>query len=147
MGFVGLCLLVGAANAAIVAGAARGWYLSLVRPPATPPVWVFGLAWAALSVTIGAAAWLVWRRGLDTRPLRLWGWQLAASALWVPAFFGLHSLPLALAVSVVLLGLIVATTASFARLRRAAAWLMAAYLGWTAYALYLTAGFWWLNPP
>ena len=27
-----------------------------------------------------------------------------------------------------------------------AAWLMAPYLGWTGYATYLTAGFWWLNP-
>jgi len=96
---------------------------------------------------IGSAGWLVWRRSISTRPLQLWGWRLAASALWVPAFFGLHSLPLTLAVDVVLLGLIAATIVSFARLRQLAAWLMAAYLGWTAYALYLTAGFWWLNPP
>ena len=33
VGFVGLCLLVAAADGSIVAGAARGWYLSLNRPP------------------------------------------------------------------------------------------------------------------
>ena len=147
VGFVGLCLLVGAADAAIAAGATRAWYLSLIRPPGTPPIWAFGAAWAVLSVMIGSAGWLVWRRSISTRPLQLWGWQLAASALWVPAFFGLHSLPLTLSVDVVLLGLIAATIVSFARLRRLAAWLMAAHLGWTTYALYLTAGFWWLNPP
>jgi benzodiazapine receptor len=46
----------------------------------------------------------------------------------------------------VLLVLIVLTMRAFLRLRRAAAWLMAPYLGWTIYATYLTAGFWWLNP-
>ena len=34
------------------------------------------------------------------------GWQLAANALWAPAFFALHSPPLALAVGLVLLVLI-----------------------------------------
>jgi tryptophan-rich sensory protein len=98
-----------------------------------------------LYVTIGVAGWLAWRRAGAARPLRLWGWQLAANAAWTPAFFGLHSPPLALAVSGVLLVLIVWTMHTFARLRSAAAWLMAPYLAWTAYMTYLTASFWWLN--
>ena len=47
------------------------------------------------------------------RPLRLWGWQLAANACWTPAFFALHSPPLAFAVCLVLLALIVATIRAF----------------------------------
>jgi benzodiazapine receptor len=146
VGFVGLCLLVGAADGALIAGAPRGWYLSLIRPPGTPPDWLFGPVWTVLYAMIGLAGWLVWRRTTTAWPLRLWGWQLAANALWTPAFFALHSPPLALAVCLVLLALIVLTIRSFARLRRSAAWLMAPYLAWTCYATYLTAGFWWLNP-
>jgi tryptophan-rich sensory protein len=146
VGFVGLCLLVAAADGSIVAGAARGWYLSLNRPPGTPPNWVFAAVWTALYAMIGLAGWLAWRRTVGTRALRLWGWQLAANAFWTPAFFALHSPPLAFAICLVLLGLIALTLRAFLPLRPAAAWLMAPYLAWTGYVTYLTAGFWWLNP-
>jgi len=131
----------------MIAGMWRGWYASLLRPPAAPPNWVFGPVWTILYVMIGIAGWLVWRRTPATRPLRLWGWQLAANACWTPAFFALHSPPLALAVCLVLLVLIGLTMLAFRPIRSAAAWLMAPYLVWTCFATYLTAGFWWLNPP
>jgi benzodiazapine receptor len=146
VGFVGLCLLVGAADGAIVAGPARGWYLSLTRPPGTPPDWLFGPVWTVLYVMIGIAGWFVWRRSTATRPLRLWGWQLAANALWAPAFFAMHSPPLAFAVNLVLLVLIALTARAFLRVRRLAALLLVPYFAWAGYATYLTAGFWWLNP-
>ncbi len=146
VGFVGLCLLVGGADAALVTRAVHTWYPSLIAPPATPPNWVFPPVWTALYVMVGVAGWLVWRRAGAARPLRLWGWQLAANALWTPAFFGLHNPPLALAVMLVLLVLIVITMRSFARLNRAATWLMLPYLAWCGFAAYLNAGFWWLNP-
>lgn len=146
VGFVGLCLLVAVAGGTMVAGTAKPWYLALTRPPGTPPDWVLGLAWLCLYAAVGVAGWLAWRRATANRPLRLWGWQLAASACWVPAFFALHSPPLALAVSLVLLVLISLTVRAFAALRPLAAWLMAPYLAWTAFATYLIAGFWWLNP-
>jgi benzodiazapine receptor len=146
VGFVGLCLLVGAADGAIVAGPARGWYLSLSRPPGTPPDWLFGPIWTGLYVMIGIAGWLVWRRSTSTRPLRLWGWQLAANALWAPAFFAMHSPPLAFAVNLLLLALIALTGRAFIRVRLSAALLLAPYFAWAGYATYLTAGFWWLNP-
>lgn len=145
VGFVGLCLLVGAAEAAMATSAARGWYLSLTYPFGTPPIWVFGPVWTVLYVMIGAAGWLVWRRTGAGRPLRLWGWQLAANAAWTPALFGLHSPALAFAVSLALLGLIMLTIHAFARLCRPAAWLMLPYLAGSGYAAYLAAGLWWLN--
>ncbi len=148
-GFVGLPLLVGVTAAAISMPAAQGWYLSLNRPPGTPPNWLFGPVWGALYVLIGVAAWLVWRArqgSRELRPLRLWGWQLLANATWSPAFFGLHSLALALAVILVLLLLIVATALSFRAVRRPAALLMLPYLAWVCYAAYLNAGFVILNP-
>jgi translocator protein len=119
--------------------------LSLTAPPATPPNWVFAPVWTGLYVMIGLSGWLIWRRSGAAHPLRLWGWQLAANALWAPAFFGLHNPPLALAVMLVLLVLIGATIHSFARLNRTAAWLLVPYFAWTGFAAYLNAGFWWLN--
>ena len=146
VGFVGLCLLVGAADMAIIAGPAHGWYLSLTRPPGTPPDWLFAPVWSALYVMIGIAGWLVWRRSVATRPLRLWGWQLAANALWAPAFFAMRSPPLAFAVNLLLIVLIMATGRAFLRVRRSAAVLLVPYVIWVTYTTFLTVGFWWLNP-
>ncbi len=146
VGFIGLALLVCAADGVLASAAVRGWYLSLVRPPGTPPGWLFGSAWAVVCVQMGVAAWLVWRRSISILPLRLWGWQLALNALWIPAFFGLRNQLLGLAVVVVLLPMVLLTIRSFARVYRGAAWLMVPSLLWTGYTLYLIAGFCWLNP-
>ncbi len=145
MGFVGLSLLVAVADGSLIASLPPGWYLSLHRPPGAPPDWMFGPVWSALYVMIGVAGWLAWRRAVSPQPLRLWGWQLAANAAWTPAFFALHSPPLALMLCLALLVLTGLTMRAFLRLRRLAVWLMAPYLAWSAYATYLTAGFWWLN--
>lgn len=142
---MGLCLLVGATGAALSAGSARTWYATLHQPPGTPPDWAFGVVWTTLYVIIGISAWIVWRERGPGRDLQVWGWQLAANALWAPAFFGLHQPALAIAVMAALLGLVALTIMRFARVRRAAAWLMVPYGIWCCYATWLTIGFWWLN--
>jgi tryptophan-rich sensory protein len=145
VGFVGLCLLVGVADAALAPAALRAWYPSLTRPPGTPPEWVFSAIWGVLYAALGVAGWLVWRRAGTGRALRLWGWQLGANALWAPAFFGLRNPPLGLAVLVVLLVLVGLTIRRFVRVDRLAAGLLVPYFAWICYIAWLNAGFWWLN--
>ena len=146
VGFIGLCLLVGAAGSTLTADSVRGWYLTLNRPPGVPPSWAFPVVWTTLYVMMGTAAWLAWRQPAHRAALLLWGWQLLANALWTPAFFGLHSPRLGLLVLAVLLALIALTLRAFLRLDRRAGFLMLPYLLWTLYATYLNLGFWWLNP-
>jgi benzodiazapine receptor len=145
LGFVGLCLLVGAAGGSLTAEAVRHWYPSLSAPPFNPPNWIFAPVWTALYVDIGVAAWLVWLRPGSNAALRLWGWQLAANAAWPASFFGLRNPGLGLIVIVVMLASTVATIFAFHRRRRLAAWLLMPYLAWSLFAAYLNAGFWWLN--
>ena len=151
LGFVGLSLLVWAANGAATARGVTGWYPTLLRPPLTPPGWVFAPVWTTLYVLIGVAAWLVWRRvavGMEAKraALRAWGWQLLLNAAWAPAFFAGHSTAAGLVVIVPLLGAILFTMRRFHRLCPAACWLLTPYAGWVAFATYLNLGFWWLNP-
>jgi translocator protein len=148
VGFVGLCLLVGAAEGAVTAVSVRTWYLTLIPPPGTPPNGVFGPIWGTLYMLIGISAWLIWRQAtaLQRPALRLWGWQLLVNAAWSPAFFGLHSPALGLGVIAVLLLLIGLTIRRFYAIRPLAAALMMPYAVWTCYATYLNAGFLWLNP-
>jgi tryptophan-rich sensory protein len=145
VGFVGLCLLVGVVDGSMTARALHGWYARLHAPPGTPPNWVFAPVWTVSYLMIGTAAWLVWRRIGAARPLRLWGWQLAANALWAPAFFGLHSPALAMAVIVVMLLLAGVTISAFRRAHGTAAALMLPYGACSLYAAYLNAGFLVLN--
>jgi len=143
-GLVGLCVLTGAVGGIATAGGVKTWYLTLVRPPLTPPEWIFGPVWTTLYVMMGTAAWLVWRRGRRDA-LRLWGWQLLANAIWSPVFFALHSPGAALAVILALLLLVAMTAYTFVHIHRGAGLLMMPYLGWVCFATYLNVGFWWLN--
>ena len=147
-GFVGLCLLAGAVGGGITVANIKTWYALLPHPPGTPPDSVFGPVWTCLYILMGIAAWRVWRAptGNHQAALRLWGWQLLANALWTPAFFGLHSPALALAILLVLLVLIGRTIAAFRAHDRLAATLLVPYALWSCYAAYLNAGFLWLNP-
>lgn len=150
IGFVGMSLLVWAANGAITAGNVRGWYSLLSAPPGTPPTWLFAMVWTTLYPLMGVAAWLVWRRiavGAERKraALRTWGWQLLINSLWSPAVFGLHSLELGLLVVALLLAAILLTIRRFVPLQPFAAALMGFYVAWVGYAAYLNVGFWWLN--
>jgi tryptophan-rich sensory protein len=145
IGFVGLCLLVSAVGGSMTAHAIRPWYESLSAPPGTPPNWLFGPVWGVLYIMLGVSAWLVWRRRGPSRPLRMWGWQLLANALWVPAFFGLHRPGLAIFVMAAMLILTGLTIRAFLPVRRLAAWLLLPYATWCVYAAYLNMGFWLLN--
>jgi benzodiazapine receptor len=145
VGFIGLCLLVGVVGGSMTVRAVHHWYQTLHMPPGTPPNWVFAPVWTALYVMIGVAGWLVWKQLGASPPLRLWGWQLAANALWAPTFFGLHCIALAMGVMVVLLVLIALTIRSFGHIHRTAMILMLPYGAWCLYAAYLNLGFLILN--
>ena len=163
IGFVGLCLLVAAADAALTETGMRAWYPTLRHPPGTPPDWLFPVVWIPLYLAMAVAAWRVWRpaklrfriaggagaidRGaLRRRGLLLWGWQLAVNAAWTPVFFGLHRPVPALAVIAGLAGLVALTVRDFRHVDRLAALLMAPYLAWVCYAFWLNAGIAWMNP-
>lgn len=149
LGFLALALLAGAVGGSVTVPNIQSWYGVLPHPPGTPPDWVFGPAWTVLYLDMAIAAWVVWRSPdiptRQRRALSLWGWQLAANALWSPVFFGLHRPDVALVVICALDALVVATIAAFRPISRLAAAMMVPYLAWCLFATYLNAGFWFLN--
>jgi tryptophan-rich sensory protein len=136
LGFGGAC-----AAAALLGVRAnrRGkrWYDGLSKPPFNPPDAVFAPVWTGLYALMTASAHRVWQAPPSpsrTRALALWGTQLGANAAWSPLFFGARRPRAALAD----LGLLVAAIALYAReagkVDRAAAWMMAPYGAWCAFA-------------
>ena len=126
-----------------------GWYSTLARPALNPPAWVFGPVWTTLFALMGIAAFLIWKKGLDRRDVKIalgiFIGQLVLNTLWSIIFFGLHS-PGAAFVEIIFLWLaILATIIAFAKISRPTIWLLLLYILWVTFAGYLNYAIWVLN--
>ena len=128
------------------------WYAHLNKPAWTPPNWLFGPVWTTLYILIALAGWIVWNE-LPGEPKNKWRRpvmifyviQLVLNFLWSPLFFLGHFKMLALGVLTALV-ICVAVTIRYAyAVDRRAAYLLAPYLLWVAYASTLNAGIVYLN--
>jgi len=129
--------VVGAVGSWVTLPQIPGWYSGLAKPWFTPPNAVFGPAWTILYLMMAVAVWLVARMppsSARTTAIVLFVVQLTCNAIWSPAFFGLQSPRLGLAVIAVLLISLAATIAVFWRISRPAALLLVPYLAWVCYA-------------
>jgi tryptophan-rich sensory protein len=143
--WIALCFAVAGIGGSWTAGEVRGWYRTLAMPSFAPPNWVFGPVWSVLYALMAVAAWRVW---LAT-PTQARSWalalflvQLALNLAWTWIFFRRHAIGLALVEVALLWVAIGATTLVFRRVAPVAAWLMAPYLAWVAFAAVLNAAFW-----
>ena len=143
-------LVAGALGSLAVGGQGfSSWYATIQKPGFTPPAWVFGPVWTILYLLMGVAAFLVWQKGLGSRPVRIalvWFLvQLVLNAAWTPVFFGLHRIGLAVVVILLLWAALLATMYYFFRVSRPAGVLLVPYLLWVSFAMVLNAAIWHLN--
>lgn len=146
--FVALSFAAPAISALLSVSGPDAWYVDLNKPWFNPPGWVFGPVWSFLYLSMGVAAWLVWRNGNTAAlawPLRLFLVQLLLNALWTPLFFGMHRPGLALIDIMLLWAAIGATTFAFYAQSKAAAFLLIPYWLWVSFATLLNASIWWMN--
>jgi tryptophan-rich sensory protein len=140
---LGLVAVVAAIGCVVTSRSVGDWYETLSRAPWNPPSWVFGPAWTVLYILMAVAAWLVAREGLGDLGARLtlalYGVQLALNLGWSVVFFGLRRPGLALIVILCLFFTVLATAIAFDGISPTAAWLLAPYLAWVAYAASLNA--------
>lgn len=125
------------------------WYASLNKPFFNPPDWLFGPVWIILYVLTAVALFLVWREpGSKQRDsaIALYAGQLIMSVLWPIGFFGLHSIPLGLALILVLLALLLLTAYEFYKISKPAAYAMVPYMLWVGFATLLNTAIYFLNP-
>ena len=123
-------------------------YAQLRKPSWTPPGYLFGPVWSFLYLSMGVAAWLVWKRGGYVGApvaLTLFLTQLVFNGLWSWLFFGLQRPDLAFADIAILCSLILATTLAFWRQSAPAGMLMIPYLVWVSFASALNLSIWRMN--
>ena len=146
--FVGMCLAISAIGGWITAPSVGTWYQALRKPFFNPADWVFAPVWTSLYLAIAVAGWRVWRKvGITGAPAAMacYALQLALNLAWSFLFFSGHRIGGALAAIVVLLVAIVLNAALFRPLDRPAAWLLAPYAAWVAFATVLNFALWRLN--
>jgi translocator protein len=125
------------------------WYQALAKPELTPPGWVFPVAWTTLYILLGIAiAMILNARGARLRGvgIALFVMQMVLNLAWTPLFFGAHQVTAAFWLIVFMLVISIATTVVFARIRKAAAWLIVPYMVWISFAGMLTLSIDRLNP-
>ena len=144
-----LCMLVGFIGSIFTTPKIGGWYAGINKPSFNPPNWLFGPVWTALYAMMAIALYLVWRKGLAAKGVKIalavFIVQLVLNALWSFAFFGAESPLAGLVVIVALWAMIAASIAAFAPISRAAAVLLVPYILWVTFATSLNAAIYLLN--
>ena len=142
-----LPLAVGGLSGWLTAGKSQAVYQALQAPPLSPPGWVYAVVWPVLYVLMGIALYRATSgdRRRDGPAVALFVAQLLVNFLWPLLFFLALRLGWAAVVAVLLAALVIATCACFFRRDKWAEWLLVPYALWSAFAAYLSVGFWFLN--
>ena len=138
-------------------GALSGWLTregtqiyaqTIVKPPLSPPGWVFPVVWAILYALMGIGAAKVYQAPASkTRSmgLNLFITQLVVNFFWSPIFFNLQDFGFSLLWLLLLWGLVLWMIRAFRKVKPLAAKLQIPYLLWLTFAAYLNFGVWYLN--
>ena len=143
--YTAIPLAVGGLSA-LLSGNMSAAYMDYVRPPLSPPGWVFAVVWPILYALMGYASYLVAEApGDKKKPLTLYAVQLAVNFMWSIVFFRFGSVGGALILLILLWGLVLLTIRSFADVSEKASDLLIPYILWLSFALYLNLGIFMLN--
>jgi tryptophan-rich sensory protein len=144
-----VCQLAGGLGAIFTTPAIPTWYASLEKPAFQPPNWLFFPVWTTLYTLMGIAAFLVWRKGLGQRQVRvalgIFAIQLVLNTAWTIIFFGLYSLFGAVIAIVFLWIAILINIVTFWRISKVAGALLIPYILWVSFAGILNYSVWMLN--
>lgn len=150
MGSVAICQVAGALGSVVTTPSIPTWYTTLKKPWFTPPNWVFAPVWVTLFFLMGIAVFLVWRKSLRDRKVKValavFGVQLALNVLWSAVFFGFRSPLAGLIVIAILWVAILLSLVQFLKVSRPAGFLLLPYIVWVSIAAALNTSILMLNP-
>lgn len=146
---IAVCELVGILSTPFTIAAIPVWYAHLIKPPFSPPNWIFGPVWTSLYFLMGVSFFLIWQLGWKKKKVKTAGYffgaQLALNFLWSVSFFGLRSPLLGMVNIVALWVLIVLTMKKLYPLSQVAFYLLVPYILWVSFAMLLNGAIVFLN--
>lgn len=119
------------------------WYLTLEKPPFTPPPSYFPIAWTILYIMMGISFFTIIMQPATKQKyvaVNLFLVQLILNLLWSYIFFELQSITYALIDVILLLIFLIATIIYFFKLSKLAGYLLIPYLLQVIFATYLNVG-------
>lgn len=146
--WIGIAELVGLVSWLLSRQGTKIYAVAALKPPFSPPGWIFGVVWPILYGLMGIGAAMVWMEEDDPlrkRGINLFVAQLIVNFFWSLIFFNLQAYGLAFFWLLVLLALAVWMAYTFYQVRTLAGYLQIPYVLWLLFACYLSAGVWILN--
>lgn len=132
-----ITILIGLLGSVATASSVKTWYLTINKPPFTPPNWLFGPVWTLLFILMGISFYIVWNKSYSTNTrfaFFAFFIQLVLNLLWSVFFFGLRNPWLAFFEIVFLWLLIIINIRLFYRLSKVSGYLLIPYLLWVSFA-------------
>jgi benzodiazapine receptor len=144
-----ICQLAGFIGSVFTTPAIPNWFANINKPSFNPPNWVFAPVWTTLYLLMGIALFLIWRKGLNKKDVKIavsvFAFQLVLNSLWSFLFFGLQS-PLAAFIEIIFLwAAILVSIILFFRISKIAGCLLIPYILWVSFASVLNFAIWQLN--
>ena len=143
-----IALAVGGLSALLSMDGMAAYNSSVVKPPLTPPGWVFGVVWPILYALMGISAariWLSKDSEAKSKGLNLYVAQLIVNFFWSLIFFNAQAFGFAFFWLLLLWALVLLMILQFNKVDKKAALLQIPYLIWLTFAAYLSFGVWIMN--
>lgn len=122
-------------------------YYNSINKPLNVKEIVFPIVWSILYLLMGISAYLV-DNSTDPKSdtaMRFYYFQLILNLLWTPVFFYFKWRGVSALLTVALFIFVLVTMYKFYKINKVSGYLLIPYLLWTAFALYLTVGIYFLN--
>ncbi len=122
---------------------------TLIKPPFSPPGWLFPIVWTVLYILMGISSYIIYQSDgneiIKRSALSAYALQLFLNFFWSIIFFNMKNYLFAFIWLILLILTIVATMLRFKRISDTAFYLLVPYLIWCIFALYLNFGIYILN--
>lgn len=143
-----LPLLIGGISAAI-SSQGMAEYRNMIKPPLSPPAWVFSVAWTVLYIMMGLASYFILTADTELRnkamSLTFYMIQLVMNFMWSIIFFNWHNYMLAFIWLIIMWIVVICCAVRFFSISRVAAFLLIPYILWLTFAAYLNLSTYMLN--
>lgn len=121
-------------------------YDTLIKPPLSPPGFIFGIVWSILYILMGISYGILDTKKLvDVKVNKIYYLQLIVNLIWPIIFFVFKQRLLAFIWIILLVVLIIYMIITFYKKNKLSAYLQIPYLLWTLFATYLNLGVYILN--
>lgn len=143
-----IALAVGGASGLLSMAGMKIYNAEAVKPPLSPPGWLFPVVWTVLYTLMGVGSAMIWNNKPSrarSAGLNLYVAQLIVNFFWSLLFFNAQAYGLAAVWLVGLWILVLLMILAFRKVSSKAAWLQIPYLIWLTFAAYLNFAVWTLN--